>query len=301
MNLFLTLFTVFMLLVPAGVSLLIRPSPGAQVDREEIRRRRLQLWFGTALSLAVVVAVRLAVNAGWLDGWGRLPRWITWSERPDQLLWLLFFPLWFGLFVRLVFAVRPDAVSPFPEPRSGPVQRTASLQSRRGESPVRAGHWALVWAGWGIAVLMLLLGVWNGLPAGVSEHLPPMLVLLMLGLAPLPLVIGPWVIRMLLLEPEPLDDGGSADLREAYARHRQTKAWGFYWLDVAMVFLFSAMPLAAVWAPVTGPALGAVGGIGGSLVGLGGAFFGVRMGVQRMRIKEHLEELVRGQESISGA
>ena len=86
-------------------------------------------------------------------------------------------------------------------------------------------------------------------------------------------------------------------------RHIRTRdharAWGFYWLDIAMVFLFSAMPLAAVWAPVTGPALGAVGGIGGSLVGLGGAFFGIRMGVQRMRIKEHLEELVRGQESVA--
>ncbi len=146
MNLFhtvFTVFTVFMLLVPAGVSLLIRPSPETPVDREQIRRRRVQLWFGTGLSLAVVVAVRLAVNAGWFDGWGRLPRWITWSERPDQLLWLLFFPLWFGLFLRLVFAVRPDAVSPYPEPRGG--MRSVRIPSRavvRSSAPLRCNRGA---------------------------------------------------------------------------------------------------------------------------------------------------------------
>ena len=142
MNLFHLIFTVFMLLVPVGASLFLQPRPGADVDLAEIRRRRTQLWFGTALCLAMVAAVRVAVTAGWLDVWGRLPRWITWSERPDHLLWMLFFPLWFGLFLRLFFAVRPDTTTPYAEPRDGPVQRTASLRSRRGQSSVRAGHWA---------------------------------------------------------------------------------------------------------------------------------------------------------------
>lgn len=85
-------------------------------------------------------------------------------------------------------------------------------------------------------------------------------------------------------EAEPLDPAGSSELRDGYAALRKRRAWGIYVLLASMVVIFGTL------AVMMGMGMGMervatyVGGIDGSLIGIGGAAFGVSMDNRRMRI-----------------
>ncbi len=90
-------------------------------------------------------------------------------------------------------------------------------------------------------------------------------------------------------EAEPLDPAGSSELRDGYAALRKARGWGIYLLLASMVVTFGA--LAVMMAMGMERVATYVGGIDGSLIGIGGAAFGVSMDNRRMRIRRRLDEL----------
>lgn len=283
MQVFFVVFTLSMLLTPAVFMLFYRPRPGAEVDLERIRSRKRLLWGATIACVALYVGQLALASAGMLDWWGELPSWMTFGAPLDRLMWMMFFPLWFALAMPLLVLCRPEAGSPFAQ--DGP--RVATLSSRGGASPIRRTSWVVLWSVWVYSLVAVGVGIF-------VSHEPPVPILmpiLTLVCAVLPLALAPQMIRMLLREPEPLDAAGSALLVDAYATHRRARAWGMYWLIAAMTTLLSAFAVASAWSLMSGATLGIVGGIAGSVVGIGGAAFGVTMGNQRMKIRRLLDEL----------
>lgn len=271
------LFTTFMLALPALFMLWFRPQPGAAVDRARVRRLRALLWLATAAGLGIYFGLRAMRAAGWLDWWKQIPRLFTWSDGPDEIAWLLFFPLWFAIAMPLLAAVRPSSTSPYPETAT----RSASLRPRTLSRPIRRAHWLAGWTIWAASAVAVGVALGSGRGAALAAVLIP--------LGVLPVALGPLAVRMALREPEPLDSGGSEELAGSYARHREAKAWGLFWLLTALTALGSLLPAAVAWRLPLGLAFA----VGGSLVGLFGAAFGVHMGLQRMRIRERLDELER--------
>jgi hypothetical protein len=269
------IFTTLMLALPAVFMLFFRPRPGADVDHRRIRRLRAALWIATAACIGAYFGLRALSAAGALDWWKSIPRLFTWSDSPDEIAWVLFFPLWFALAMPLLAAVRPSATSPYPDS----ARRVAALAPRALARPVRARHWLFGWAIWAAAVVAVAVALASGRDAVLAALLVP--------LGAMPVALGPLTVRMTLREPEPLDPAGSQDLLDSYARHREAKAWGLFWLQTALTAIASLLPAAVAWQWPLGLAFA----IGGSLVGLLGAAFGVHMGVQRMRIRERLDEL----------
>jgi len=283
MQVFNVVFTLSMLLTPAVFLLFYRVRPGAEVDLARIRSGKRLLWGATLASVALYGALLALGSAGWMDWWSELPTWMTLGASLDRLAWTMFFPLWFVLAMPLLVLCRPEAASPFPQ--NGP--RVAALVSRSQASPIRRSHWVALWILWLSGVVAVVVGATVAVPTPVS----PAPAILTIVLAVLPLALAPLCSRMILREPEPLDASGSTVLVDAYAAHRSARAWGMYWLAAVMTALFSAFAVAMVWSPMSGATLGVVGGIGGSLVGIAGAAFGVTMGNQRMKIRRMLDEL----------
>ncbi|MHC4953995.1 MAG: hypothetical protein ACYTGZ_08895 [Planctomycetota bacterium] len=282
MEAFNIVFTLAMLLTPAVFMLFYRPRRDAGTDGPRVRRLTRQLWAWTGVALAIYAALAGLRLAGATGGWEALPRWMTFGKLPDQLAWLMFFPLWFCLAMRLLVAVRPEAGSPYSPSQTGqPVQRTASLETRRHTSPISARHWLFGWA---------ILTVAAAIVIGMGSH-HAAFATLSLVVAAVPLLITPWGIGMSLREPEPMDRNGSEELARAYARHRAAKAWGFFAMAMTMVVLASGGAVALATGSLSGSAGGLIGGILGSVVGVAGAVFGVTMGNQRMRIRRLLDRL----------
>lgn len=274
-------FTLAMLLLPAAFTLFFRPRPDA--DAKRIRTRRRNLWLATAGALALYGLMLHGRHFGWLGFWAGLPRVTTWSEFPDEIAWVLCFPLWFAFAMPLFTALRPEAATPYPE---GTSARSASLFVRTG-SPIPTRHWVIAWAVWGAATAVFI--AWS-LTSAASGRLLFMAGLFLAGGA-FPLVVSMLVLPRMGREPEPLDATGSEELRAAYRRLRAARPRAMFWLTVLMSVLFSAMALAVAFFPDRGALLGVIGGVGGSLVGVGGAVVGVRMGLHRMEIKRLLDRL----------
>jgi hypothetical protein len=102
----------------------------------------------------------------------------------------------------------------------------------------------------------------------------------------------PMTIRRLLTEPEPMDQSGSPDLRQLYEQQRNRRALGLFWgCGVLLPAVLGLMFGLAVWMPEMGSVWGFVGGVGGTLIGLLGAGFGIWMTVERMKIAERRARL----------
>ncbi|MHC4341349.1 MAG: hypothetical protein ACYSX0_14205 [Planctomycetota bacterium] len=280
--------TPFFLVLPAIASLFVRPRQGVELDLARVRRLRIRLWAWTGISVLAFALLRMGRAAGWFEWWNDLPRYMTWGKTPDEILWVAFFPLWFLLFMPLLTAVRPEAAGPFPTDSK---RRSAALSARK-PLPVPRGAWLSGWALWGAAVaavIVRLSGVGDG--AGLAPAS-----LAFLAVAPLPILSGQLTAPMLLREPEPLDECGSEELLDAYARYRRGRAWGMFWLMWVMTVFFTAVGALAALEILSQGALGWIGGVGGSLIGLLGAAFGVHSGIKRMRIKARLDELVEAEQ-----
>lgn len=276
-------FTLCMLLTPAVFMFFYRPRPGAQLDHEGIRSKKRVLWLATIGCVALYGGLLALSSAGWMDWWDELPWLVTLGMPLHRLMWTMFFPLWFALAMPLLLALRPEAGSPFPE--HGP--RVATLSSRSEASPIGRAPWVALWSVWVCALIAVSVRAFVAGDAPVSYLMSS----LTLALAVMNLALAPLFIRMLLREPEPLDAAGSPVLVDAYAAHRNARAWGMFWLIGVMATLLSGFAVANVWSPMSGATLGIVGGVGGSLVGVAGAAFGVTMGNQRMKIRRMLDEL----------
>jgi len=205
------------------------------------RRLRLVLWGATLVALAAAYPARALFAP-----------------------WILFFPLWFCLFMPYLAAARPEATSPYSA--ASPV-RCASLARRDRISPVSASGWLAGWCFWALSAAVVAVECFS---SGGPRLFPAVAILL----APLGLILGPWSVRLALGEPEPLDEQGSKRLEQAYARHRRVRCRGLFMLCIGLAALFSVLAVAAAF----GIDIGLAGAVCGSLAGIAGAIFGVRMG-----------------------
>ena len=125
--------------------------------------------------------------------------------------------------------------------------------------------------------------------------------LVLSALALVELLVLPRILRSMLLEPEPMDAAGSAELAELYARQRRRRVLGMFWLmGVAAPLFMSSLYALITWFPADGATLGIIGGVGGSLLGLVGAVFGMTMSAERMKIAEVRARLERSGTATSG-
>jgi hypothetical protein len=271
-----------MLVLPL-VIVLLTPQRSSEPSKQVLARSRtLGLAVGTALALALWLGALLASRH--MHG-GAL-------RTAVDFAWVLFFPLWFGLGVPAVRARNPIwGGALHGEFDSGGAMRTASLVPRGKDHPIRRGSWMFV--------ATALLGLFAAIAArglrpfgedvsGQAERTRWLLSLMMFA----PIVLGtfaivPWSLRRANEEPEPLDAGGSEELRQMYRAQRLRKVRGMFWLlgFVLPAFLGGLMA-ASVWWPKRGTELGLVGGLGGAGIGLAGAAFGCWMAYQRVRIAE---------------
>ncbi len=268
MSVFEVIFVLAMLLLPGVFTLFYGPRP--DTDRVRVRRLRVRLWTWTAIALVAFAALAMLRNSPVLAGWFKLP-WITTMGRSlHEYMWLAFFPLWFALAMPLIVACRPEASTPYRGPK-----RSASLTPRTAAPIVPRLAWFALGAVWLTATLVCLRH-WP------HESHAVLAVSLSLGCGLFALVVTGTAAKRTLCEPEPLDSNGSKELREAYGALRRVRSWGFYGLGASLLLLSVAIAvLTALGMP---QAISWGGAIGGSLIGIGGATFGVVAANRRMQI-----------------
>ena len=277
------ILTVSLLLLPLVFSLFYRPRPEdlaqQRVHPGRVRRLRRRLYRWTGVALWAYLVLGFMRDSALLTWWKDLP-WIMNLGKPlHELMWLAFFPLWFAIAMPLLVACRPEAATPYPR-----ATRTALLVPRD-RSPVVP---KLAWAGLAVLCFATLSACLLHWPAQVHKATTlGVLLLVMLASLLLSMLSAGAVLR----EAEPLDPAGSPELRAAYARLRQAKAWGFFGLCASLMLLLAGM--AFMTAFELERAFVYVAAVGGSLIGIGGAAFGVVMSNRRMAIKRRLDELCR--------
>ncbi len=263
MGAFALVFDLVMTAWPAAFVLAFpaRPRPTG-AGAVQLRRQLALLIAVTAAAAAVVVVGHFLI------------------ERPVGL-WALCFPLWWLLAMPTLRLKRPDWFTPGP----APAQRVASLRSRMQASPLSPWAWSAPWAVW-VAAAAVVISLTRS-----SAWPEPLLPWLMGAMGGLWLLLGQYGTRWFLLEPEPLDGGGSPELLEAYARLRRFKVFGWFALACAAMLVFTGVALlAAVRAELT--TMVVLGAGGGSLLGVAGGALGTYGTVLRGRIVElrrHLE------------
>lgn len=225
--------------------------------------------------------------------------WLPWSAQVSGFAWVLFFPLWFTLGMRVMRAKNPVVLGEDPWVRAGGEVRTASLVNRERQSPVTRAMWAVP-----IAVFLLALGAIavrgllpfpmhahggeNDAALAGAERARWLLTLAIYGVVfGAMLAILPYSLRRTLTEPEPMDAGGSPELAELYRVQRRRRVLGLFWGGGVLLPAFMGAVIALpVWFPDFGGVWGLVGGIGGSAIGIAGAAFGIWMSVERARIAQ---------------
>lgn len=249
-------------------------------------------------ALALLALCTLAALALWatllLGG-----LWLPWAAQFSSVAWVLFFPLWFTLGMRVMRAKNPTLLGEDPWVRADGGVRTASLVNRERQSPVTRAMWVIP-----VAVFLLALGAiaMRGLlPFPMHPHAGgsdadfagPERARWLLTLAIYGIVFGPMLailplsLRRTLTEPEPMDVGGSPELAELYRVQRRRRVLGLFWGGGVVLPAFMGAVIALpVWFPDFSGVWGLVGGIGGSAIGIAGAAFGIWMSVERARIAQ---------------
>lgn len=247
-------------------------------------RRRLARWTFAFLALMLLLA---GIDAlGGFAWWYDLPRMMTYGSRPAELCWIASFWLWM-LAARALGRTEPqgpgriDPTTGQPAPATPPL-RAASLTSRRTASPLPSWVWALLWLPW-VVTLAYLAIVWADAP-----ERDRLVAVLILSCQVPGLVVAMFTPRLVLREPEPLAPEGGKDLAPLYRRYRQRRLVGFFVLCAVMSLAFSGAAFALLRASFAEETLGLLGAVGGSLIGLAGAAFGVWNGLERLKISREL-------------
>lgn len=97
----------------------------------------------------------------------------------------------------------------------------------------------------------------------------------------------PMSLRRTLTEPEPMDSMGSNELAVLYATQRRRRVLGLFWGSGVLLPAVLGLILALItWFPNNQSLWGLIGGIGGMLLGIGGATFAIWMTSERAKIVE---------------
>ena len=166
--------------VVAAILMLVSPAvfalgyqlyqPEHAVGRDGSATRRLHIWLWSLTTACVGLWAGLAAGRPdpWLAGWSGVPSGLLSGGRVEQIVWLLTFPLWFGVVMRFLVLSRPE---PLPATPTGSVHRRAepadALDSRE-LSDLYAVHrvskvWGLYWILLGLVTLLssaAVCGVW---------------------------------------------------------------------------------------------------------------------------------------------
>ena len=262
MDVFDLVFTLMMVMFPAVFTLFVRKrtTPAGQDDTPGTGLAALtqRLWLWTA-----VAVISYLVLYGWR------------AREVAYYMWFAFFPLWFILAMPVLRAKNPGW-----GPTSRSPVRSARLE-RRDVLPkqLRFGWFALA-ALW---VLLLAVAV-LGLVLTASE--PPHWWLLGFSLmAGGELWLMHWATRRSLIEPEPVPQNETTEIREARASLRNLKMVG--WLAAAAVtmLIFAIPPALLIWMGNDALTVAIVIGAGGGVAaGIGGAVFGVLADLRRAKI-----------------
>lgn len=304
------IYVLLFLLFPLAFAALVPSRASSESARIAVRGRLVMLTLATF--------VLLGVWGGLVISGLRFPGAMVMAN----FWWPWFFPLWFFLAWPTVALKRPDWGSNVHGPASpggsaagaGDV-RSASLINRERRNPVAPWMWAIP-----LLVFLLALGAiaargmqpfptgtesggaaadqaglmaadsgtepWRLTELGKTGRSRWALILSIYAVVFLPLLLMlPRMLRRALLEPEPMDTRGYAELTALYDRQRRTRVLGLFWISgVLAPAAVGVMHALMVWSPNDGKLWGLLGGIGGTAIGIAGGIFGIWMTVERGKI-----------------
>lgn len=282
-------FVPIMLLFPLLFVLLIPTRVAEPTAREQARSRQLRLAIFTFMGIATWGGLALIAHE-------------TGSSIFDQFvrqIWLLFFPLWFGMAMPAVLAKNPA----WGDGRKGesstysPI-RTASLVPRTHENPIRTWHRALM--GSLVAATFAAIacrGAFAFGPEGTAAEAArerwALLTAVYGIIAITTALVVPYSIARSRFEPEPLDPHGSEELSAMYRGDRRARSQIIFWmLGVIQPFAIGWIFAVIVWSPAAnGRAMGIIGAALGIAMGLAGSIFGIASAIRRVRINEKRVQL----------
>ncbi|MBL4770899.1 MAG: hypothetical protein JKY61_07110 [Planctomycetes bacterium] len=287
MHMFDLIFPIFMIGFPAVLALFQRTTEST--EQEDTNRLERRLCIATGLGIVLVITVWslrfIPESSGVLD---MLPTMGLESIPTAFLAQVGFFILWFHFAMPLIRAYRPEFEEVVNGQNSKPNQpvRSASLTPRQPPSAlhIKSTIWTL--GLWLIGFASFLYG-WKtyGLPEGksTSQHL----ILCGMGLIAalsVALVI-PLGHRTMFLSPEPLHAGRSLELEQAYKSKHTCQGRLILGSILLVISLILLIPLSlAFHLRFTGSDWGLIGGLFGTVVGVGGAVVGILISYHRLKI-----------------
>lgn len=262
MDIFQVVFTLAMIVSPGVFTLLVRQKQPLSSEDHAARlqlgalTRRMWLWTGAAVFVYIVLSVWLAPGVAYF-------------------MWMAFFPLWFILALPVLRAKDPGW-----GPISRPPVRSARLE-RRDVLPANVGlAWFALTALWALLLLVAVLG----LTLQVSEP-PQWWLLFFLAAAGGELWLMHWALRRSLIEPEPVPENESAEIREARESFRKLKMLAWFIAAAVIVLVFSIPPVLLIWLGNGALTLAIiVGAGGGTAAGIAGGVFGAMADLRRAKI-----------------
>jgi hypothetical protein len=101
------------------------------------------------------------------------------------------------------------------------------------------------------------------------------------------LLMGPWLIRVSLVEPEPMVAQGAEELARAYQERREWTVKVLFWLIIVLIpAALGTMYSIMVWLPDGGPLVGLSGAIVGICGGIAGSALGIMGSIKRYRVQK---------------
>jgi len=257
MDIFDTVFTLFMILFPAVFTLFVRPKiPLAEVHPASTKLARM-LWLSTGFAVVVYLLLSL------------------WQPAIAYFMWFLFFPLWFLLAMPLLQARDPGW-----RPLARSAVRSASLERRDVLPSGLRATWIAIVGLWGL----LLCASVSGLAFVVSDSSQWWLLFFNLA-AGGQLWLMHWAMRRSLIEPEPTLPNEGETLRVERASFYRFKLLGWLIVAALVMLVFSLPPLLLIWYGDQALMWAiAVGAGGGALTGIGGGIFGTIASIKRAKI-----------------
>ncbi|MFT7463172.1 MAG: hypothetical protein ACI9EF_001516 [Pseudohongiellaceae bacterium] len=260
------LFPVMMIGMPALIVRCTAVRAGSVPQEAATKARRL---YGLT-----VVALLVHGAALWVLGGSEEAPPSAFSLWTQGFSMFAFFWLWFGFAGPAMAARDPGWQTVHTKDKP---ERSASLSPRHLDSSAMLPRaaWTVGWCLYAISLTITIWSVTEGLHASVLASVTwwPSFA---------------WGARAVRSEAEPRDAGGSAELARAYANHRRFRAWGFYGLGLAGSVGMAVAFAMAVLAPESNAM---VGGIGGSVLGLGGAGFGAMAAFRGAKVNGLLRQL----------